>query len=155
MKHHSVNFNIKFNAPVEKVYGLLSDHVTLGKILGVNMKRIVDSKDAGNPNGVGSVRRFTIGLPMEETVVKAERNKLIDYTITKGMHFFSSHYGTMVFKPLGDSNCELDYTITIGIKFPILSKVIMDIIGMSIRGALNKLKKQLSANPNYSVASHA
>ncbi len=151
MKTHSVKIKLIFNAPVEKVYALLNDHPTLGKIYGFKMSRIVDSNDAGNLNGVGSVRRFSIGLPMEETVVKSEKNKLIDYTITKGMHFFSSHYGTMIFKAVNDKQCELDYTITVGIKFPILSKAIIDIVGASIKKGLNNLNVKLTTNPDYVI----
>jgi len=151
MTNYSVKINITFNAPVEKVYPLLNDHVTLGKILGIKMRRIVDSKDEGNVNGVGSVRRFSIVLPMEETIVKSEKNKLIDYTITRGMHFFISHYGTMVFRALNDKQCELDYTITVGIKFRVLSKFLLNTVGADIKKKLIELNRKLTENPHYSV----
>jgi len=151
MTNYSVKINSTFNAPVEKVYELLNDHATLGKILGIKMRRIVDSKDEGNVNGVGSVRRFSIVLPMEETIVKSEKNKLIDYTITKGMHFFTSHYGTMVFRALNDKQCELDYTITIGIKFRVLSKFLLNTVAADIKKKLMELNRKLTENPNYSI----
>jgi hypothetical protein len=134
MKTHAVKIKLRFNAPVEKVFALLNDHPTLGKIYGIKMSRIVDSNDAENLNGVGSVRRFSIGLPIEETVVKSQKNKLIDYTMTKGMHFFSSHYGTMIFQVLNDKQCELDYTITVGVKFPILRSCLKTVQHNSYRG---------------------
>ena len=151
MKTHAVKIKVIFNAPVEKVYSLLNDHPTLGKIYGIKMSRIIDSNDVGNLNGVGSVRRFSIGLPMEETVVKSEKNKRIDYTMTKGMHFFSSHYGTMIFQALNVKQCELDYIITVGVKFPILSKAILNIVGASIKKGLNNLNVKLTANPDYMI----
>lgn len=149
MSDYSVYINLKFNAPVEKIYSLLSDHPTLGRITGVKMKRIIDSKNTGDVNGAGSVRRFSIGLPMEETVTKSEKNKLVEYTITKGMHFFNSHYGTMIFKAINENECALDYTITIGIKFPILSKLILNAVGAAMRKSLISLNKKLKENPNY------
>ncbi len=149
MNQHQVKINSTFNAPVEKIFELLNDHDTFGKITEANISRIVESKDPENINGVGSVRKITIGFSFEETIVKSEKNKLIDYTITKGMHFFSSHYGSMVFSSLNDKQSELNYTISIGIKFPILSKMIIDIIGRSLRKKLIKLNKNLTENPNY------
>ena len=44
-----------FNKPVEKIFSELSDHATFGHILGFNIQRIKDSKDA-DKNGLGSVR---------------------------------------------------------------------------------------------------
>ncbi len=52
MKTHSVKIKRTFNAPVEKVYTLLNDHPTLGKIYGFKMSRITDSKDAEKASGL-------------------------------------------------------------------------------------------------------
>lgn len=146
---HTYTIHITFDAPVENVFSLINNHESFGKIQGVKMKRIVDGVDPGNPNGEGSVRRFTIGLPLEEKIVKSEKNKTIEYTIVKGMYFFSSHYGTIHFRSTNPNQTIMDYSITIGIKIPILSKLIINIIGASLKRAFKQLNKKLKENPNY------
>jgi hypothetical protein len=149
MATYTVNIKIMFDAPVEKIFSMISNHETFGKIQGVKMKRIVDSDDIGNPNGVGSVRRFSIGLPLEEKIMKSEKNKVIEYTIIKGMHFFSSHYGSIHFSSINNKQSEMDYSITIGIKIPILSKLIINIIAVSLKKSFTELNKKLKQNPDY------
>jgi hypothetical protein len=67
------------------------------------------------------------------------------------MHFFTSHYGTMVFRPLNDKQSELDYTITIGIKFRVLSKFLLNAVAADIKKKLVELNRKLTENPHYSV----
>ena len=149
MQSHTVNIKVTFDAPVDKIYSMISDHELFGKIQGVKMKRIVDSTDPTNPNGAGSVRRFTIGLPLEEKIMKAEKNQLIEYTIIKGMHFFSSHYGVIRFHAINDKQSSIDYSITIGIKIPVVSKLIINVIAASLKKSFVNLNEKLKQNPAY------
>ena len=150
MATHTTTIKLTFDAPVSKIFEMIANHETFGKMQGVKMTRIIDSSDPTNKNGLGSVRLFSIGLPMQEKIMKFEKDKLIEYTIIKGMHFFSSHYGVIKFSAINANQSEIDYSITIGIKFPILSKLIINIVGASLKKSFIKLNKKLKENPNFS-----
>jgi len=57
----------------------------------------------------------------------------------------------MVFRALNDKQCELDYTTTVGIKFRVLSKFLLNTVGADIKKKLIELNRKLTENPHYSV----
>lgn len=143
MKIHKIIMHQEFNAPIEKVWADMSDHVSMGKIMGQKFTRIVDGKDPADPNGVGSVRRINIPVfGFEETVMKSEKESVIEYTISKGTPL-SHHYGTMIFKSLGDNKTSLDYTIELGSKLPFLGGILKSVLGGMIGGSIKKYAKKL------------
>jgi hypothetical protein len=84
-----------------KKFSDLSDHATFGRMLGVNIQRIKDSKHE-NYDGLGSVRlikSFPVP-PFEETIVAFEPNILIAYEISKGSPI-KNHRGEMHFSGQG------------------------------------------------------
>ena len=144
MKIHKVVMHQEFNAPIEKVWDDMSDHVSMGKIMGQKFTRIVDGKDPANPNGVGSVRRINIPVfGFEETVRKSEKHSLIEYQISKGTPL-DHHYGTMVFKSIAENKTSLDYTIELGSKLPFLGAILKMALGNMIGGSIKKYAEKLS-----------
>lgn len=143
MKIHKIEMHQEFNAPIERVWNDMSDHVSMGKIMGQNFTRIVDGKDPENPNGVGSVRRINVPLfGFEETVRKSEKHSLIEYQISKGTPL-NHHYGTMVFKSLSADKTSLDYTIELGSKIPLLGAILKGALGSAISGSLKNYAAKL------------
>lgn len=126
-----INLHQSFNAPVETVFDILSDHAQFGDIISANIKRIVDSQ-TDYINGLGSVRKIFI-IPtqhFEETITAFEPNKLIEYKISKGSPL-KNHTGTMKFSSQGDNQSHLDYNIVFESKLPLpgfapLLKVILE-----------------------------
>lgn len=141
MAKNYVQMNVTFNAPVSVVFGELSDHEKMGKILGAKVKRVKDGK--GNVNGIGSVRRLT-PVPLadfEETVTGFEPNKLIEYTVTKGSPI-KNHLGRMVFSE-SNGKTHLHYTIQFDMKvgIPFSGFVLKNVLEKVITVGLNKLAK--------------
>jgi uncharacterized protein YndB with AHSA1/START domain len=99
-----------FNAPVDTIFSILTDHEAFGRIINAKMKRVVDAGDE-NKNGLGSVRRITIlpGFSFEESVVTFEPNRLMEYRITKGSPI-KNHRGRMEFTQNQGKTC-LTYTV--------------------------------------------
>lgn len=131
MSSQYLQMNVEFNAPVDTVFGELSDHENMGKVLGAKIKRVKNGDD--NINGVGSVRRIT-PVPLagfEETVTAFEPNKLIEYTITKGSPL-KNHLGRMVFSE-HNGKTRLHYTIQFEPRLPV------PLAGMIIKTALEKV----------------
>lgn len=130
-----------FPFSVDKLYGYLSDHENLGLILPAKIRRIKDGK--GSVNGVGSVRKLTLpgGVSLEETVTKAEKNTLIEYTITRGGFPVKNHLGIMRFS--GDNkSSHLHYTIDFDSALPGTGWLVKLALGSPIRAGLKKLVKQ-------------
>jgi hypothetical protein len=114
----------------------------LAKMMGQKITRIVDSTDAGNVNGVGSVRAFKMPTLVEETIVKSEKGKRIEYKITKGTPL-NHHYGTILFADLGDGRSSVDYTIEMGSKIPFVAAIIKVALQNGIGGGLKNHAKRL------------
>ncbi|MGS2719596.1 SRPBCC family protein [Paraglaciecola aestuariivivens] len=99
-----------FDKPIEQVFADLSDHKTLGQILGFNITRIKDSKE-DNKNALGSERRVAI-FPTPafvETITAFKANQYIAYQVTQGSPI-KNHKGELFFSRKG-AQTHLLYTI--------------------------------------------
>ena len=133
----------EFDAPVEKVWEDFNDHANLSKILGQNVKRIKDSDNPENINGVGSVRLIEIPFaPFEETIRKSVKPTCIEYQISKGTPLHH-HYGKMQFTSLSAEKSALDYSIELGSKIPFIAGILKVATQNSIEAGLKKYAAQL------------
>lgn len=102
MSRQHIEIRQSFNASVETIFNILSDHESFGKVMAKKVRRIVDSQEE-NKNGVGSVRRVS-SFPVpafEETVITFEPNSLMEYVVSKGSPI-KNHKGRMEFSGEGD-----------------------------------------------------
>lgn len=134
-----------FSMPVEKVWEDISNHENFGKIL---KQKITILKTADNPQepcGKGSIRKIHLPLfALEETILKSEKHKSIEYQITKN-NPFAYHYGTLIFSILPNQNSNLSYQIELKSKIPFFAKL----AGNALQKALSKgLKKYADKLPN-------
>ena len=144
MTQQFIELNLEFNAPVDEVFNLLSDHQQMGKILNTSVRRVKD----GDPqlNGLGSVRRIAPvplpGVPFEETVTRFEPNRLIEYTVSKGSPI-KNHLGRMVFTE-ADQKTKLQYTIQFESKLPLpfSGTVIRVVLEQLLKAGLGKVEKR-------------
>ncbi len=138
-KHH-IKITQSFNAPVDEIFDILTDHETFGKIVNANIKRVIDSQ-GGNKNGLGSVRRiYTFPAPaFEETVILFQANQTMVYMISKGSPV-KNHIGKMKFSH-EQGITKLDYTIDFEPRlfFYFLGPFIKLLIEKPIRDGLKRL----------------
>lgn len=135
-QHHVRVQDIVATSP-KKVFALFSNHEKVGKVLGVPMKRIKDSPNEKNPNGVGSVRH--VGPPVggfEETVLVCEPNKRIEYTVSKGGPI-KNHIGRIIFEPTG-KHTRVTYTIDFDSKIPLVGGLLAKLLTNAIRKGMQK-----------------
>jgi uncharacterized protein YndB with AHSA1/START domain len=142
MSRQHIEIRQSFNAPVETIFNLLTDHESFGKVIATKVQRVVDSPDE-NKNGVGSVRRIS-SFPVptfEETVVTFEPNQLMEYVVSKGSPI-KNHKGRMEFSEEGGKT-KLCYFIDYEPKLLLtpLSSVLKKAIEDPIRKSLEKLSK--------------
>ena len=135
-----------FNAPVETIFNILTDHESFGKVIATKIQRVVDSPDE-NKNGVGSVRRIS-SFPVpafEETVITFEPNQLMEYVVSKGSPI-KNHKGRMEFSEEGGKT-QLCYYIDFEPKIflTFLGSILKKAIEDPIRKSLEKLAKRYEA----------
>ena len=146
MSRQHIEIRQSFNAPVETIFNILTDHESFGKVIATKIQRVVDSPDE-NKNGVGSVRRIS-SFPVpafEETVITFEQNQLMEYVVSKGSPI-KNHKGRMEFSEEGGKT-KLCYFIDYEPKLLLtpLSSVLKKAIGDPIRKSLEKLSKRYTS----------
>lgn len=98
----------RFDAPPERVFATLTDHVAFGRALGEDIR--VERQGEPPPNGLGSVRAIHArGLTIREEVVRFEPPRAMDYTVVSGAPF-ERHLGELRILPDGTGS-RLDYHI--------------------------------------------
>jgi uncharacterized membrane protein len=143
MKIHEIKIYQEFDAPIEQVWEAFNDHANFGKMMGQKIRRVVDSTDPGNINGLGSVRSLSLPLvPFEETIVKSEKPTLIEYKISKGAPLHH-HHGRMHFKSLPDGRSAIDYSIELGSKIPAIGGIVKAALNKGIADGLRNYAKRL------------
>lgn len=133
----------EFNAPVDTVFNILTDHEAFGRLIKAKIKRIKSSSDE-NKNGLGSVRQIQAfpTIAFEETVISFRANKLMEYQITKGSPV-KNHKGRMEFTEKNGKTC-LNYTIDFEPKtaFFLFGPLIKKAIEAPIKKGLKRLARQ-------------
>ena len=98
----------RFDAPADRVFGLLTDHVGFGRALGEDIR--VEREGVPAPNGLGAVRAIHArGLTIREEVVGWEADRAMDYRVVSGAPF-QSHLGEIRLVPDGGGT-RVDYRI--------------------------------------------
>lgn len=146
MSRQHIEIRQSFNAPVETIFNILTDHESFGKVIATKVQRVVDSQDE-NKNGVGSVRRiYSSPFPaFEETVITFEPNSLMEYAVSKGSPI-KNHNGRMEFSEEGGKT-KLCYFIDFDPRLPfiLLGSVLKLAIEKPIRQSLEKLSKRYTS----------
>jgi hypothetical protein len=135
-----------FNAPVDVIFSILTDHQAFGELINTKIKRIIDSQGE-NKNGLGSVRRIKAfpALSFEETVITFEENQLMEYRVSKGSPI-KNHKGRMEFFYEQDMT-RLFYTIDFEPKLPFI--FFGSILNQVIKEPISKGLKRLASQYNH------
>jgi uncharacterized protein YndB with AHSA1/START domain len=143
MGQQQIKITQLFNAPVDTIFSLLTDHEVFGQVINTKIKRVVDSQSE-NKNGVGSVRRISAfpAPAFEETVVTFEPDRLMEYVISKGSPI-KNHKGRMEFSD-EQGKTRLNYTIDFEPKLPFLffGSILKNAIEKPIREGLKRLAER-------------
>ncbi|MBI5589201.1 MAG: SRPBCC family protein [Deltaproteobacteria bacterium] len=146
MRRQHIEIRQSFDAPVEKVFKVLTEHESFGKVIRKNIKRVVDCQDE-NKNGVGSVRRINpFPLPaFEETVTRLEPNRLMEYVVSQGSPI-KNHKGRMEFSE-EQGKTILCYTIDFEPKLPfvLFGAILKQAIEKPIRSGIERLAESYHA----------
>ncbi|KAB0627984.1 SRPBCC family protein [Acinetobacter gandensis] len=139
----SIQVKKEFNAPIEKVFELLSKHATYNVAFApIQVVRVKDSADPERPDGVGSVRRMGFGpiKPLQEQITLLEPNQRIEYKIIKNP-LVKHHLGIIQFERLDANRTLVTYTIELQARAPFVSQLILAQLQSAIKIGFSKLAK--------------
>lgn len=132
-----------FAAPREKVFAYFADHEKLSRVWGGGFKRVKDSADRKDPNGLGSVREIrSKGIRFEETIVTYDKPAVIEYTVSKGGPI-KNHLGRMEFHAV-DGGTQLIYTIRFEPKIPLTGGLFAGLICGSWHSGVHRAVKDIA-----------
>ena len=140
-----------FDVPRDRVFSFFSQHERMAEIYPGAFKRIVDSNDPSNINGLGSVRRITnFPMLMDEKITRFSDPGLIEYKIVDGAPMIKDHIGIMHFYELDNgSRCRLDYTIEFEGKIPLSGFILKNLLESVVGGGVRDLAKRFSKDSHY------
>jgi uncharacterized protein YndB with AHSA1/START domain len=142
MSQYRTHVTEKIRAPINEVFDRLSDHNRMGEWMMADIRRTKDSGAAGEGvNGTGSVRTLKIFAlsDFDETVVKSERPRTIEYKITRGSPL-QNHLGIIALKD-EDGVVNINWAITFEMGFA--GMVVELLLKLAVANGLAKLKKQI------------
>jgi uncharacterized protein YndB with AHSA1/START domain len=97
-----VNVKRHFDAPVEEVWAVYSDHAGWKHWAGFS-RSWIEKEGAFEKNGVGCVRGFgSPGIEVFEEVLEWEPPKRMAYSVIRGGLPMKDHYGEAIFEKDGD-----------------------------------------------------
>jgi hypothetical protein len=144
-----IHFIQDYSVPARKVFSFFSDHNRMGEVYPAIVRRIKDSQDPRNCNGLGSVRLLvTFPLVFQETITQYIEPSLIEYKITFGSPV-KNHVGKMNFIDLGNDRSRLDYTIEFEPRIPKTGFLIRNILEKQVGNAIREVARRFDKNPNY------
>jgi uncharacterized protein YndB with AHSA1/START domain len=141
MRASEYRTTIEIHAPPELVFDRLSDHESMAQWPGVSACRLVRE---GKPrNGVGAIRAVTaLGVTLHEEVVRFEAPRRFEYRIIRGLPV--DHLGTVTVEEI-PSGSRVSWHIRLSSRVPLLSTVVLTLLGRGLPKALAFVKQELDS----------
>lgn len=138
-----------YNVPARDVFSFFSDHNRWSEVYPAIIRRLTDSVDPRNANGLGSSRIIAMFPTIfQETITKYEEGNLIEYKITFGSPF-KNYVGNMRFVDLGNGKSRLDYSIEFEPRIPKTGFILRNLVEKRVGDAIRELANRFDKNPNY------
>ena len=143
MPQQRVHFEQFFAAPRERVFAWFADHEKFGRIWPGRTRRLHESADAREPNGLGSIREVrTGGMAFEETITAFDPPSHIEYRITRGGPI-KNHRGELRFTAV-EGGTKLHYTIEFDPKVPLTGGLIASVLCTSFHRGIGRAVEDLA-----------
>lgn len=114
MPKQQIQLTATVQAPREAVFDFLNDHEQFGRIWAGQTRRVKDSSEMNNLNGVGSQREIKLGpipglLIFREEIITCQRPELLEYSVV-GRGPIKNHLGRIALFTEGKAT-RIDYRI--------------------------------------------
>lgn len=134
----AIERSLRIDAPAARVWERLVDHEQMSQWWPSRSTRLLQSGE--NRNGPGAVREVVgpTGRLVEE-VVAWEPGARLDYRLRSGAPI-RNHFGRVRLQEIGETQCQLDYSIRFTPKIPLTGWVLKRLIAGMLGRGLRKLK---------------
>jgi hypothetical protein len=141
-------------APIERVFGEISDHAGYSRFPGIQSSVVTKEGDT-EPNGLGAVREIRARpLTFTEEITAFERPHRMDYLILDVNAPIRHHGGSIVLTEDGSAT-HVDWTSSFDSTLPVLGRaygaVAAALLGLGFRRMLGEVE-QLAAAPEAQAA---
>ena len=125
-----------YDAPLDAVWAIISDHCGMHRWLVPGMKVRLEPEGVPAPNGVGAVRIIErAGFKAIEKVVTFEPPHRMSYTVLAGFPI-QNHLGEIVLQSQGEQT-QISWTVTFEPKYPgtgwFLKAIVNNVIGKGLK----------------------
>ena len=128
-------------APVSHVWEVLADHEGMSD-WAPGLKSTLTKEGAGERNGIGAVRKLTVGLPapaIVEEVVAFEPGKRLGYRALGGVPL-KNYHGDVVLREVPDGT-EISYSVIVDKRLPFGEQAVAKVIAKTLLTALARRAK--------------
>lgn len=144
-----IHLSAVVSAPIAEVFDCLNDHEQFGEIWPGATRRVKDSSDSGNVNGVGSQREIKIGpipglMIFREEIIICEKPTLIEYTAV-GKAPIKNHLGRIELSEEGGKTA-INYTIQLDSVIPFMTGKILSGLEKQWASGFPALRERLERN---------
>ena len=138
-----VHFNRQIAAPPEIVWEVLADHRRMPE-WAPPRKAELEREGEPAPNGVGAIRVLhAVGPPIREEVTAFEPPREFGYTMLSGAPVRDYH-AKVLLSPSG-SGTEVDWSVRLTPRLPLVHLVVKQVIGGLIKGLAKEAEKRAAA----------
>lgn len=135
MGQRDLRLELDFAVPPERLWRAITDHASMGKWTGADVRVIA----RGDDDGVGAVRRVRLGpTAVDEQVVYADAPRRLVYRVIRGAGL-SHHRGEVLIEPRG-AGSHLTWNIRMVSPVPGLSRVLSRAIRFGVGRGLVQLR---------------
>jgi uncharacterized protein YndB with AHSA1/START domain len=136
------------NAPIEKVFDIISDHARYKDFPGIRDSKLV-REGRTERNGVGAVREIDAGKAwFQEEVTAYDRPRRLDYLIVKSRPPLEHKGGSVRLEPSA-GGCTVTWTTTVGVKIPLIGglidRLMLPQLERGLAGTLKHIERRLAA----------
>ncbi|MGJ8669068.1 MAG: SRPBCC family protein [Oceanococcus sp.] len=137
MPQQTIKVSQQSKRSVADLFEFLSNHQNLSRVFLLPVSRIKDGDD--EPNGIGSVRRLgPAPLGVEETVTAMQKDRFIEYRISRNGGPIQNHQGRLDFTAT-DAGCVVEWTIEFDAVLPIIGKGVAAVLKQGLVMGLKRV----------------
>ena len=134
----SVRVERTIEAPIERVFDLLSDHAGYHRFRGITGSAVVREGEPP-PNGLGALRRIDVGmLHFEEEITAFEPPARMDYLIVK-VNLPFEHEGGSIRLEQTTEGTHVVWTSSFWITVPVLGGLAAAVFAMRLSSGFNRV----------------
>jgi hypothetical protein len=135
----TAQMSIFIRAPIERVWGLLTDYAGYARIPQVKAARVLRPGDA-HPAGVGAIREVTVlGTTFEELIVEFDAPRRLGYRIIRSRPLKFEHELGLMELSARDGGTQVEWQTTFAARVPVVGGLLTRVLGVVIQRTFNKI----------------